>query len=206
MKKQLILLLLLPTIYSCIPQAFPIPQMILAEINFGGLPAGADKVEITITDPNCTNPSLCKPTSLRIIAGANNTTQVSPGNKIVNIRVYKNGQLISETTRNTNTQINQKNSINISELVISPSPSFLPSVTPTTTATISPTQSPMMTATPTLIPTASPTVTITPSSTPTATPTFSSGGSGGGTNGTGNTITPTIQVSATVNPDNTGVK
>ncbi|RYX98880.1 hypothetical protein EON78_04280 [bacterium] len=96
-----------------------------------------------------------------------------------------------------------------STAIVTVSPSFAPSVEPTTpTGTITP----MATVTPVSttgnsIPTGSPASTVTPS--PTATP-RSGGGGGSSSGGGGGTVTtptpPPIQASATINPDNTGVR
>lgn len=195
MKKTLILLLLLPTIYSCLPQAYPIPQIIPAKIKFS-LPDGIDKVDITITDPNCKNVNLCGATSLSIGGGdtSSNTTQVNPGNKVINIRVFQGGKVINEITQNIDIEINKDNEI------IIPLPNSTSTPMPTSTPTSELTPVPTVTPTITPTPTVTPTETSNPTPTPTATPTFTSGGGAGGIN------TPAIQVSATVNPDNTGVK
>lgn len=128
MKKQLLLVFLLPALYSCIPQAFVVPQIVIADSS----PKASSTAIVTV------------------------------------------------------------------------SPSFAPSVEPTPTSTITP----MSTVTPVSttgnsIPTGSPVPTITPS--PTATP-RSGGGGGGSSSGGGGVTQPPIQASATINPDNTGVR
>lgn len=204
MKKQLLLLLLLPAIYSCIPQAFPIPTIIPAQIKFT-LPEGVDKAEIKITDPNCTNINLCKPTSLSLGGGRGtvSTAEVPPGNKVVTIRIYKGDKVISEITKEVTAGAGKDNSIIIPVPSSTSTPIPVPTSTSTSNQSTSPSVIPTVILTPTPTPISTPTATATSTPTPTATPTFSSGGGGGGL---GNTNTPIIQVSATINPDNTGVK
>lgn len=205
MKKKILLLIISPIIYSCIPQTSPIKLNSTVTLKFGQLPEGIDKAEITIKNFNCENVTTCETKSLTINKGIIvNTQQVTTGNKVVTIKIYKDGNIIDELIQNINIQLNQN------DLIIIPSVIPKPIVTENPNNTLIPSNNPttLVTPTPSSIQII---VTPIPTSTPSGTTilTGSNGGTSGGVSagsGNGGLQAPIIEVSATVKPRNTGIK
>ncbi|MFN8576525.1 MAG: hypothetical protein U0354_06685 [Candidatus Sericytochromatia bacterium] len=211
MKKKILLLLLSPIFYSCIPQALIPTQKLNSVIKFSELPNGIDKAEIIIKDADCKNLTNCETKTLTINKGSTVNPEQINGNKVVTIKIFKDGELINETTQNINIQINKDNlivipSISPSSVLTTASPSSLPSPTSSiTTITPSPTSNNNSSS-------GQISVSPIPSSTPSGTTilTGTNGGTSGGSNtgggANGGLQAPIIEVSATVKPRITGVK
>ncbi|MBC7476083.1 MAG: hypothetical protein H7263_17505, partial [Candidatus Sericytochromatia bacterium] len=136
--------------------------------------------------------------------------------KSITVVQLKDGKVIGQSTYDQTVLLDKSVIISVNPtplqtpgIVSSPVESSTSTATPLSSPTIFPsdngnssnnnTPSPIVTFTPIPVVTSTPTPTDTPIPTSTSTNYFPSHGGGGAVN-------PTIQVSATVNPDNTGVK
>lgn len=205
MIKIILLLLLLPSV-SCIPIGVW-PEYLKFQLNLvlQGDKSKIDEVDIEIIDKDCFPVNSC--ITEKFTVGPDDLKKglkLLPGNKKVTILAKKDGKVVSEEKRDVIIVPGKADTVVVIIPEQTPTPAPTPTPIPTTTPTPTPIPTPTTAPVSVTEPNPTPTPTIVPETLPSASPTV--------TEGSQNTEpiqiprVPLITVSASVAPDQTGVK